>query len=74
MDVPMTDATTIIELDERIAAVRQNIRELVKQLAAYSGAKLAPDLMPDRVASQYKLLAELLKEREVQAGSSRKPG
>ena len=30
---------TIIELDERIAMIRQNINELVEQAAAYSGAE-----------------------------------
>ena len=33
----MTDAT-LIELNRRIAAIRENIRDLVEQAAAYSGA------------------------------------
>jgi hypothetical protein len=33
----MTDAT-LTELNRRIAAIRENIRELIEQAAAYSGA------------------------------------
>ena len=39
----MNDAAKLIELDQRIAVVRENIRELTEQAAAYSGAS-------DRVA------------------------
>ena len=34
----MTDLT-LTELEERIAAARQNINELIEQAAAYSGAE-----------------------------------
>jgi len=36
---PMT-GPTIIELDERIAMIRENINELVEQAAAYSVPKM----------------------------------
>ena len=31
-------ASTLIDLEARIAAIRENIRELTEQAAAYSGA------------------------------------
>jgi hypothetical protein len=54
---------SVEELDERIAIVRDNIRELTEQAAALSGAE---DEMraADRIAEQERLLAELLEERE----------
>jgi hypothetical protein len=62
----MTDAEALIELDRRIAAVRENIRDLIEQATAYSGAA-AEDLTADRIAQQDALLAALLKEREAAA-------
>jgi hypothetical protein len=59
----MSDAATLIELDKRIAAVRENLRVLIEQAAAYSGAA-AESLAADRIAQQDALLAMLLKERE----------
>jgi hypothetical protein len=52
-----------IELDERIAAIRENIRELTEQAAAYSGAE-DEARTADRIAEQEQLLASLLKERQ----------
>jgi rubrerythrin len=51
------------ELDERIALIRDNIRELTEQAAALSGAQ-DETLASDRIAEQERQLAELLKERE----------
>jgi hypothetical protein len=66
----MVDAAALAELDRRIAEVRENIRELIEQAAAYSGA--ADDtLTADRIAKQDALLAELLKEREAAAAATR---
>ena len=56
-------AASLIELDGRIAAVRDNIRELTEQAAAFSGAG-DETRAADRIAEQELLLAELLKERE----------
>ena len=51
------------ELDQRIAIVRDNIRELTEQAAALSGAE-DETRAADRIADQEQQLAELLKERE----------
>ena len=62
----MTDATTPNELEERIAAVRKNIRELIGQVTAARGdaaAENAENLLPGQIPEQYRLLAALLKER-----------
>jgi hypothetical protein len=58
----MTDLT-IAELDERIAAVRQNIDELVEQAAAYSGAA-DETRTADRIAEQEQELAKLIGLRD----------
>lgn len=59
----MSDAAKLIELDERIAAIRENIRELTEQAAAYSGAE-DESRTADRIAGEEAQLAALLKERE----------
>ncbi len=56
-------ATSLTELEERIAEVRDNIRELTEQAAALSGAG-DEALAADRIAEQELQLAELLKKRE----------
>ena len=63
----MADPEARAELDERIAIVRDNLRELVEQAAAYSGA--ADEARnADRIANQEAKLAALLKEREALSG------
>jgi hypothetical protein len=58
----MPDAATLAELDAAIAVVRDNLRELVEQAAAYSGA--ADEARnADRIAAQEAKLEELLKQR-----------
>ncbi len=59
----MTETENLVDLEARIAAVRDNIRELTEQAAAYSGAS-DEARTSDRIAEQERLLAELLKERE----------
>jgi hypothetical protein len=59
------------DLDQRIAIVRDNIRELTEQAAAYSGAQ-DESLAADRIAAQEQSLSELLKEREALIDSERK--
>ena len=66
----MVDAAALAELDRRIAEVRENIRELIEQAAAYSGAA-DEALTADRIAKQDALLAELLKEREAADAATR---
>ncbi len=51
------------ELDERIAIVRDNIRQLVEQAAAFSGAE-DEERNADRIAQQNEELERLLKQRE----------
>jgi hypothetical protein len=62
----MADAATLAELDRRIAAVRDNIRQLIEQAAAYSGAA-DEDRSADRIAAQDAQLTALLNEREAAA-------
>ena len=58
----MADPEALVEFDQRIAIVRDNLRELVEQAAAYSGA--ADEARnADRIADQEAKLAALLKER-----------
>ena len=59
----MSNALKLIDLDAHIAAIRENIRELTEQAAAYSGAT-DESRTADRIADQEVRLAELLKERE----------
>jgi hypothetical protein len=59
----MKSGLTLTELDERIAAVRENLRELSEQAAADSGAG-DEDLNAARIAEQEKELAELIERRE----------
>ena len=65
----MARDTNLIDLESRIAIIRENIRELTEQGAAYSGgtdeARAA-----DRIAEQEILLAELLKERDAASPKS----
>jgi hypothetical protein len=59
----MPVATTLSELNARIAATRENIRELIEQAAAYSGAA-DDERTADRIADQEARLAVLLKKRD----------
>ncbi len=54
---------TLVEIDERIAAIRENLRELVEQAAAFSGAA-DDDRTSQRIAEQQEQLDRLTKERE----------
>jgi len=59
----MSPTTSLADLEARIAVVRDDIRELTEQAAAYSGATDEARIA-DRIAEQEDLLAELLKELE----------
>jgi hypothetical protein len=59
----MADPEALAELDQRIAILRDNLRELVEQAAAYSGAA-DESRTADRIADQQARLDALLKERE----------
>jgi hypothetical protein len=54
---------TLAELDRRIAAIRQNIRDLVEQAAAYSGAG-DESRAADRIAQQEQELRRLIALRD----------
>jgi len=66
----MADAPqSITEVEERIAVVRENLRQLVEQAAAFSGSA-DEELMSERIAEQETQLqrltdlrAELLRSR-----------
>ena len=51
------------KIDERIAALRENIRNLVEQAAAYSGAA-DDELTSERIAEQETELKRLMKQRD----------
>lgn len=51
------------ELDDRIAILRDNIRQLVEQAAASSGAT-DEDRNADRIAQQTAELEKLIKQRD----------
>jgi predicted nucleic acid-binding Zn-ribbon protein len=54
---------TIPEIDERIAAIRENLRELIEQATAYSGAA-DEELASERIAEQEEELERLMKRRD----------
>ena len=54
---------SLVELDERIAILRDNIRELTERAAAVSGAEDEARIA-DRIDDQERVLAELLRERK----------
>ena len=58
----MTEGRSIEELDRRIAILRDNLRQLIEQAAARSGAA-DEALASDRIAQQSEELDRLTKER-----------
>jgi hypothetical protein len=56
--------SSLPELEQRIAIVRDNIRQLIEQAAAFSGAE-DEDRNADRLAQQQEELDRLVKERDV---------
>ena len=59
----MADKATLAEIDKKIQIVENNLRELIEQAAAYSGAA-DEERNADRIADQQAKLDALLKERE----------
>ncbi len=55
------------ELDARIAILRDNIRQLIEQAAAFSGAG-DEDRAADRIARQNEELEKLVKQRDALMG------
>ena len=59
----MVDAVALAEIENRIQLIEDNLRQLVEQAAAYSGAA-DEERNADRIADQQAKLDALLKERE----------
>ena len=57
----MVDQTALDEINRRIQIVEDNMRELIEQAAAYSGAA-DEERAADRIADQQAKLDALLKE------------
>jgi len=53
----------LAEIEERIAIVRDNIRQLIEQAAGFSGAE-DEERNADRLAQQNDELARLIKQRD----------
>ena len=66
----MSTEMTLAELDERIAIVRENLRELTEQAAADSAAG-DDDLSQTRIAEQEQELARLTELRDALPRSER---
>jgi len=54
---------SLLELEKRIAIIRDNIRQLVEQAAAFSGAE-DEARNADRIAQQTEELETLVKQRD----------
>jgi hypothetical protein len=59
----MNDTWSLAELDDRIAILRDNLRQLVEQAAAASGSQ-SEERIADRIAQQTEELDKLVAERE----------
>lgn len=64
----MADTETLAEIEQRIAILRDNLRELVEQAAGFSGAA-NEELTANRINEQQAELDELLKKRDELAKS-----
>lgn len=62
----MAGSRSIAELEQRIADIRENIRVLIEQAAARSGAA-DEELASNRIAQQTEELERLEKERDALA-------
>ena len=58
-----SSSLSLPELEERIAIARENIRQLIEQAAAFSGAG-DEDRNADRIALQNEELEQLIKQRD----------
>jgi len=63
----MADNEALAEINRRIAIVQENLRELIEQAAAFSGAE-DEERNADRIADQEAKLAELEKQRDALLG------
>jgi hypothetical protein len=65
----MTDEAALVEVERRIQIVEDNLRELVEQAAAYSGAA-DEERNAQRIADQQAKLDALLQERAALLGKA----
>jgi hypothetical protein len=63
----MVDQAALNEIEKRIQIVEDNLRQLMEQAAAYSGAA-DEERNADRIADQQAKLDALLKERDELVG------
>jgi predicted RNA-binding protein len=63
----MVDQAALADIERRIQIVEDNLRELIEQAAAYSGAA-DEERNADRIADQQAKLDALLMEREALIG------
>jgi hypothetical protein len=63
----MVDQAALADIERRIQIVEDNLRDLIEQAAAYSGAA-DEERNADRIADQQAKLDALLKEREALIG------
>ena len=61
--MPNGPSLSLAELEQRIAIARDNIRQLIEQAAAQSGAE-DEDRNADRIAQQQEDLDRLVKQRD----------
>ena len=59
----MNGTLSLAELDDRIAILRDNLRQLVEQAAAASGSQ-NEERIADRISQQNEELEKLTKERD----------
>ena len=57
------NSLSLAQLEQRIAAVRDNIRQLIEQAAAFSGAE-DEERNAGRIAQQNEELERLIKQRD----------
>lgn len=57
------NSASLAELEERIAIVRENLRQLIEQAAGFSGAE-DEERNADRIAQQSEELERLVKQRD----------
>jgi uncharacterized small protein (DUF1192 family) len=61
--MPNGPSLSLVELEQRIAIARDNIRQLIEQAAAQSGAE-DEDRNADRIAQQQEELDRLVQQRD----------
>ena len=67
----MADQAALADIEKRIQIVEDNLRELIEQAAAYSGAA-DEDRNADRIADQQAKLDALLKDRDALLGGAKR--